>query len=264
MAASAVTDPSPISTPGTSAPGAGAAEAAALSVVLCGSFRRDVAGLRKTFEALHRSYVLLAPVSTDFFDADVEFVRLRHEIDESVDDIEARHLHAILQVDFVWLFCPDGYVGTSAALEVGYAHAAGVPVLTDREPTDPVLAGMVTLVDDIAIARDVVVARPGQGLAALQDYYRRIARRRGWANETARDTLLLLTEELGELARAVRKSSGIGRDGLYPDTDVAAELADVQLYLVHLANNLGVNLAEAVTRKEVVNAERQSRRSSAA
>jgi NTP pyrophosphatase (non-canonical NTP hydrolase) len=234
------------------------------SVVLCGTFRRDPAGLRVVLDALKARYSVLSPVGVDFRDHDVEFVRLAHEMDETVDEIERRHLVAMRQADFVWLFCPEGYVGTSAAMEVGFAHAAGIPILTDCQPSDAVVASMVTVVGGIGSAVQFLRPDPGRGLAGLQDYYRRIARRRGWADESARDTLLLLTEEVGELARAVRKASGIRRDGAFPETDVAEEIADMQLYLVHLANVLGVDLADAVTRKEAVNGERHSRRSSAA
>ena len=68
--------------------------------------------------------------------------------------------------------------------------------------------------------------------------------------------MLLLTEEIGELARAIRKSEGLKRDAGYNDVGLLDELADVQLYLVHLANSLGVSLDEAVNQKETKNDER--------
>jgi hypothetical protein len=37
---------------------------------------------------------------------------------------------AIRNSQFVWLHAPEGYIGTSGALEIGYAHAHGVPVYT--------------------------------------------------------------------------------------------------------------------------------------
>ena len=234
------------------------------SVVLCGSYRRDREGLEQTYASLVRQYNVLSPRAIDFVDPEAAFVRLRGERHESEEAIEQRHLSALTAADFVWLFCPDGYVGTSAALEVGYARAAGVPVLSDCSPNDPVLAAMVTIVDGISAAWRGVSPKPGQALAALQTYYSRIAQRRGWAAESPRDTLLLLTEELGELARAVRKETGLARDSGYPSVAVAEELADVQLYLVHLATALGVDLATAVTEKENVNAERHAQRISAA
>ena len=64
--------------------------------------------------------------------------------------------------------------------------------------------------------------------------------------------MLLLTEEVGELARAIRKRVGLARSG-GSASDPAAELADVQLYVLHLANVIGVDLADAVAAKEQVN-----------
>ncbi|MDB5179865.1 MAG: MazG protein [Candidatus Saccharibacteria bacterium] len=77
--------------------------------------------------------------------------------------------------------------------------------------------------------------------------------------ETAKDTMLLLMEELGELARAIRKHEGMSRDHEY-DVELSEELADVQLYLVHLANQTGIDLGVAVTAKEEKNEARFNKR----
>jgi len=63
-------------------------------------------------------------------------------------------------------------------------------------------------------------------LLELQAAYRHLCEDRGWDEEDAQDTMLLLIEEAGELARAVRKEIGLGRDKGYAD-DAAEELADV-------------------------------------
>ncbi|MHB8688970.1 MAG: MazG nucleotide pyrophosphohydrolase domain-containing protein [Candidatus Dormibacteraceae bacterium] len=164
----------------------------------------------------------------------------------------------------MWLYAPQGYVGASASLEIGYAHALGIPVFTDIQPADPVMASMVQVVasvdDAIELAVTSSIADPGRPLRALQVYYAAIAERRGYANESAQDTMLLLTEELGELARAVRKNVGLVREGGYGHEDVGEEIADVQLYLVHLANILGADIAKSVTDKERINDQRARRR----
>ncbi len=98
--------------------------------------------------------------------------------------------------------------------------------------------------------------QPGIGIAGFQRYYKRIARRRGWADESPRDTMLLLTEEMGELARAIRKIQGLKRDGGYDDVGLLDELADVQIYLAHLANTLDADLGYAVSQKEHRNQQR--------
>lgn len=232
------------------------AESPGLRAVLCGSFRRDPVGLRRAFDQLLERHTLLAPEALDFVDHTAAFVRLVDELDESTVAIEQRHLDAISSADFVWLHAPDGYVGTSASMEIGHARALGIPVYSDEVPNDEVLRGIVHLVGSPTEVDVALTSTPGAGVAALQNYYGRVAKRRGWDGESARDTMLLLTEEFGELARAVRKGAGIARAGGFEDSDIAHEVADVQLYLVHLANTLGIDLAEAVTEKERINAAR--------
>ena len=230
-----------------------------LRVALCGSFRRDPDGLRSAYDALAARFEIVSPVSLDFVDPAAEFVRLAHERDEQVPDIERRHLSAMRSADFVWLHAPGGYVGRSASMELGFAKALGIPVFCDVPPDDEVLRDGINVVAGVAHVQSSGLEQvddPGEGLSRLQRYYKTVAERRGWASESARDTLLLLTEEMGELARAIRKSENLARHHRDKDVAVAEELADVQLYLVHLANTLELDLSRAVTAKERVNAER--------
>jgi NTP pyrophosphatase (non-canonical NTP hydrolase) len=232
-----------------------------LRVVICGSFKRALPQLRQDFQALRERFEVLSPLSLDFVNPSDDFVRLVHERNESQNSIEHRHLQALADSDFVWLHSPEGYIGNSSMWELGCAQTLGIPIFASTTPTDSTFAPYINVVsgpDAVEVAPEVL--SPGNGLRALQHYYDRAAARRGWSGETAQDTLLLLTEEIGELARAVRKSVGLARDGDWDGQDVGEELADVQLYVVHLANVLGVDLASAVTGKELVNAARVAAR----
>ena len=93
-------------------------------------------------------------------------------------------------------------------------------------------------------------------LSELQKYYKQKAEERGFGDETAQNTLLLMTEELGELARAVRKHAGIKIDDKSKVYAIEEELADLQIYLLHLSNILGINLEEAFWKKEDENNKR--------
>lgn len=95
-----------------------------------------------------------------------------------------------------------------------------------------------------------------KSLIELQAYYKKKAEERGFTNESARDTLLLLTEELGELAKAIRKSEGLKTDNNSKKYDIEEELADVFIYLLHLSNVLELNLEEAFWKKEEENNKR--------
>lgn len=239
-----------------------------LSVVVCGTYHRDRDGLDESVATLERFFNIVSPASFDFVDRDADFVRLPEQHSDPDHVIEARHLAAMRGADLIWLHSPDGYVGASGAMELGHAMALGIPVFSQTAPADPVLAVAVVVVSspsDIGSAMVGQASAPGTGLDRLQRYYGVAASRRGWDKESPRDTLLLMTEELGELARAVRKLEGLDRNhGTDEVPDVAEELADLQLYLVHLANTLGLELASAVTKKETVNARRAGRSHDAA
>ena len=235
--------------------------AAALDVVICGSFRRDPASLRREYDELRASGCrILSPVGLSFADERDGFVYLDHEVNDKPTDIERGHLDAIPAADMVWLHAPDGYLGPSGAFETGAAHAAGVPVYAATPVVDVGLREFVTVVasphDAVIHRKTMFMQKPGEPLKALQTYYHRAALARGWDTEGAAESMLLLTEEVGELARSVRRYVGLTRHGADDSENAAEELADVQLYVVHLANVLGVDLSSAVTAKEAKNMRR--------
>ncbi len=232
-----------------------------LRVVICGSYKRGGTELRQVYEYfMEAGCQVLSPRSIDFVEMRDGFAYCEGEQEEAPATIEQRHLRAMSEADIVWLHAPDSYVGNSGAMELGFAQALGLPVYSDEQPKDVALRGFVQSVSGPAAAlADASRPRakpPSSGLHALQQYYSRVAVERGYDSEDVRDCMLLLTEEVGELARAIRKSLGLKRHRGYKSEDIGTELADIQLYLVHLANIVSVDLGNAVSRKEKENAAR--------
>ena len=95
-----------------------------------------------------------------------------------------------------------------------------------------------------------------KSLKELQEFYAQISKERGFDKESAQDTLLLMMEEVGELARAVRKQSGIKTDDKSKIYPLEEELADILAYLLHLSNILNIDLEEAFWKKEEENKKR--------
>lgn len=91
-------------------------------------------------------------------------------------------------------------------------------------------------------------ARPN--LPELQEYVARTCRRRGWDRASDLEVLLLMVEEVGELARAFRDQRGLFQEAGRQRGQVAEELADVLSYLLDLSNRLGVDLETAFREKE--------------
>jgi NTP pyrophosphatase (non-canonical NTP hydrolase) len=231
-----------------------------LGVVLSGSYRKQFEALKETYEQFRDlGCTVLSPSSVSIVREEDGFAYMRGEETETPERIEERHIDAIQRASFVWLHAPEGYVGPTAALEIGYANAAGVPVYARELPAEKRVQPFVRLVDSPAAIvqnRPEHPEPPTPALRAFQEYYRRAAIQRGYTKERPKDCLLLMVEEIGELARALRKREKLTRHGSYPESNEAHELADVFLYVVHLANVLGLDLAEVVQRKESINVEK--------
>lgn len=90
-------------------------------------------------------------------------------------------------------------------------------------------------------------------LQKLQHYIWEMNKLRGFNTTDASKKLVMLMEEVGELAKAIRKDAGLKFTKTTTQTDVREELADVQIVLLGLASMMGVDMFEAVTEKESKN-----------
>jgi NTP pyrophosphatase (non-canonical NTP hydrolase) len=94
-------------------------------------------------------------------------------------------------------------------------------------------------------------------LPELQRYMEAICTERGWTHDSAAEKFLLFTEEIGELAKAIRKTQGLYQEQARPNRlALEEEFADVLSYLLDLANLFHVDLEQAFRAKEQVNATR--------
>lgn len=118
--------------------------------VLSGSFRKDMAGLRRAYDELVAcGCQVLSPHRLDFDDADVLFVRDRAEENITGEFLERHHLLGIKQADFLWVHADQGYVGASTAFEIGYALANNIPVFCATSISDPGLAPFIKIVPSV-------------------------------------------------------------------------------------------------------------------
>jgi NTP pyrophosphatase (non-canonical NTP hydrolase) len=232
-------------------------------VVLSGSYRKDFEGLKHAYEELRDlNCEILSPSNVIAVNEVDGFVFMKGEESQKPDAVEAQHLDAIQKSQFMWLHAPSGYVGSSGALEVGFAHAVGVPVYSKEPVNDPILRRFVQVVPSpLTVVNQISTGGlevPKPALSAFQHYYRRVAIQRGYHSEGPKECLLLLVEEVGELAREIRKREKIVRHGAVTPPTESQELADIFLYVVHMANVLDVDLAQVVQDKELINMQRAS------
>ncbi len=94
----------------------------------------------------------------------------------------------------------------------------------------------------------------------IQEYIKKVIELRGFSNQKVQDKMLLLFEETGELAKAIRKTlpeASIDYDKIEDYTEIEEEIADVFIVLVSICNKLNINLYEAFKNKEEKNVERK-------
>lgn len=94
----------------------------------------------------------------------------------------------------------------------------------------------------------------------IQEYLKKVIKLRGFSNKRIQDIMLLLLEETGELAKAIRKTlpdASIDYAKIENYTSIKEEIADVFIVLVSVCNKLNINLYEALKNKEEKNVERK-------
>lgn len=232
-----------------------------LRCTISGSFRKNLPAIRaKVEECSQIGVTVLSPRSMDVVGEDRGFVYFRGDRGDP-GKIESRHLEAISQSDFLYVVNPGGYVGTSVSLEIGWAVAYSVPVYCSEESTEAVLSSFSRVEPRVTEVRRNLAAKVSleiprnASLPMLQSYIDRVVRARGFEEETLRDVTLLLVEEVGELAKAIRREIGLQVNEIHSKgaKTIGHELADCLIYLLDIANLAGVNLDEAFSEKEAIN-----------
>ncbi len=92
----------------------------------------------------------------------------------------------------------------------------------------------------------------------LQQYLGEICQERGWTKDSPSEKFVLFIEEVGELAKAMRKTAGLYEESAKQrDISLQEEFADVLSYLLDLANTYHVDLEKAFREKEEINKSRK-------
>ncbi|MCL2854931.1 MAG: hypothetical protein FWE21_04860 [Defluviitaleaceae bacterium] len=96
-------------------------------------------------------------------------------------------------------------------------------------------------------------------LTEVQEYIKTVLDLRGFSDESIQESMLILLEEVGELAKAVRKGHtkmSVDADKMQSYDTVESEVADVFVVLLAVCNKLGINLLDALVEKERQNCSR--------
>ena len=96
-------------------------------------------------------------------------------------------------------------------------------------------------------------------LIDLQNHIKTVGQERGWDKNSYLEIFLLFSEEIGELAKAIRNHEGLYAEKAkdYKRFELEEEFADVFNYLLDLANYFEIDLEDAFRKKDAVNAKRK-------
>lgn len=239
-----------------------------ISIVVSGSFRKHFEGISKIikeFEDLDMQ--VLSPKPSKVINPEHEFVILETDDTNDPKTLEQRHLDAIEKADALYIYNLEGYIGASATLELGWAVALGKPIYTKEQSEDFTLklfSGEVATPIEVKekllnIKNNLIeTINNRSSVKLLQEYIHNVVVQRGFDDEAPADIMLLMVEEVGELAKALRKYIGLKIDQNKKDkyTQLEHELADVFIYLLDLSNVCNIDLFQALKEKECENNKR--------
>lgn len=97
-------------------------------------------------------------------------------------------------------------------------------------------------------------------LDEIQEYIKCVIDIRGLGNQHIAEYLLLLVEEVGELAKSIRKEKMnmfIDKSKINNYDTVEHEVADIFIALTSICNHLGINMFDALKNKEEINIKRK-------
>lgn len=97
-------------------------------------------------------------------------------------------------------------------------------------------------------------------LVELQKYIKKVIELRGFSDKSIQEEMLLLLEETGELAKAIRKklpNGTIDKNKINSYTEIEEEVADIFIVLTNICNILQIDLYKAIIDKEKINVERK-------
>ncbi len=109
-------------------------------IVISGSFRKHYEPIRKLINEFQElGCQVLSPKESRIVNPGADFIFLETDQERDPRKVEERHLFAIAKADCLFICNPEGYMGQSATLEMGYALGQHKPVFVLEEMPDTVV-----------------------------------------------------------------------------------------------------------------------------
>jgi NTP pyrophosphatase (non-canonical NTP hydrolase) len=110
---------------------------------------------------------------------------------------------------------------------------------------------------NMELEKKLALLNENSSLKDIQVYINEMIETRGFDKETPQEVMLLLVEEIGELAKEIRKKTNMKMDvNKNKDEDIEGEIADVFIYVLSMCRALNINIFDAFKNKEIINCSR--------
>lgn len=128
-----------------------------IRATVSGSFHRHMSAIYEAVGDLRNAGIdVLSPADPRVVAHLGEFLFVASDRLRSIRLVQDRHFHCIASSSFLWLVAPDGYVGQSASMEIGYAVAVGTPVYCLHAVPDLTLRQYVHVVPSLTHCLDAI------------------------------------------------------------------------------------------------------------
>jgi NTP pyrophosphatase (non-canonical NTP hydrolase) len=228
-------------------------------ITISGSFQKALDLIRlDIIEFQKLGCVILSPRTFLSHRNDDGFVILDSDGNKKPAAIHGHHLLSISQSKFLWVRNPNGYIGPSTGLEIGYATAMTIPIFASNEASDASLSRFLKIAKNPEIACDYfhkLRRNPVNKSYNIQIAVSHMASQCGFDSEKDVEIIEFLCTEIEELKEALDKKTV--QDGPH---NISDEIADCAIYIYHLANQNGINLDHAINKKILINLERWARK----
>ena len=236
-----------------------------LKATISGSFQKFLRKIKQVIDEFEKNEIeILSPKLSNVKSSENSFIIFAHE-NRLPKDLEINHLKAIEQSDFLYIVNPQGYIGNSCAMEIGFALAHDIPIFTLEKPKDLIFSLFTQTERSInrikpniqKIQNEISLFFKNKwNLFMLQKYVKQFVDEKGFEKETIKDVLLLFTGEVLELTKSIQKSTDL-KTKIEEDKlkNIEDEFADCLIYLLDLANLSNINLEKAFLYKMEKNKE---------
>lgn len=120
-----------------------------MKIVIIGSYGKHFSQILELRDHLiNQETEVLVPTGSKVINPGSDFLMLETDPEDAdPKSIQDSVFEKIKEADYIVLANVDGYIGRTAAFEMGYAIALGLPIYTLEPVTDPNIAGYCSLLE---------------------------------------------------------------------------------------------------------------------